>query len=296
MTIKETNTEDNNMQKRLNLKNDIVFKAFFAKKGNEKFLIDFLEPLLKIKINNIKIQEEKNLLQLTPNEKGGRLDLEAELNDGVVVNIELQMKNNYNMKERLTFYGAKKLTETIEIGQNYNEMKKVIVVAILGYNLLDVEDYISETKIVLEKHRDYEVINNLKWYFIELPKFRKIHPNMDEKLNQWIALIDDYDRGLIKMAEEKNKTIEKAKVEIQRITGDEIIRRRAWLEEKWKIDRNSELSYAKTKGKEEGIKEGEKNKQIEIVKRMLKEKMPIDMIEKITELTKEEIKQIQDKL
>lgn len=102
------------------------------------------------------------------------------------------------------------------------------------------------------------------------------------------------------MAEEKNKTIEKAKVEIQRITGDEIIRRRVWLEEKWKIDRNSELSYAKTKGKEEGkeegIKEGEKNKQIEIVKRMLKEKMPIDMIEKITELTKEEIKQIQDKL
>ena len=220
--MKVVNTEDNNMQKRLNLKNDIVFKAFFAKKGNERFLIEFLEALLKIKINNIKIQEEKNLLQLTPNEKGGRLDLEAKLNDGVVVNIELQMKNNYNMKERLTFYGAKKLTQTIEVGQNYNEMKKVIVVAILGYNLLDVEDYISETKIVLEKHRSYEVINNLKWYFIELPKFRKVHPDMDEKLNQWLAFIDDYDRGLVKMAEEKNKTLEEAKVEIKRITGDEI--------------------------------------------------------------------------
>ena len=226
----------------LNLKNDIVFKAFFAKKGNERFLIEFLEALLKIKINNIKIQEEKNLLQLTPNEKGGRLDLEAKLNDGVVVNIELQMKNNYNMKERLTFYGAKKLTQTIEVGQNYNEMKKVIVVAILGYNLLDVEDYISETKIVLEKHRSYEVINNLKWYFIELPKFRKVHPDMDEKLNQWLAFIDDYDRGLVKMAEEKNKTLEEAKVEIKRITGDEILRRRAWLEEKWEIDRKDRKS------------------------------------------------------
>ena len=288
MTIKETNTQHNNMQKRLNLKNDIVFKAFFAKKGNEKFLIDFLEPLLKIKINNIKIQEEKNLLQLTPNEKGGRLDLEAELNNRVVVNIELQMKNNYNMKERLTFYGAKKLTDTIEIGQNYNEMKKVIVVAILGYNLLDVEDYISQTKIVLEKYRDYEVIDNLKWYFIELPKFRRSHPNMDDKINQWVAFIDDYDRGLVKMAEEKNKTLEEAKVEIQRITGDEIIRRRAWLEEKWEMDRNSELSYAKTKGREEGKRET----QIQVVKQMLKKDMEIKVISEITKLTIEEINQI----
>ena len=30
-------------RKKLNLKNDIVFKAFFSRKGNEEFLIDFLE-------------------------------------------------------------------------------------------------------------------------------------------------------------------------------------------------------------------------------------------------------------
>ena len=216
------------------------------------------------------------------------MDLEAKLNDNVVVNIELQIKNNYNMKERLTFYGAKKLTQTMEKGKNYNEMKKVIVVAILGYNLLDVEDYISQTKIVLEKYRDYEVIDNLKWYFIELPKFRRSHPNMDDKINQWVAFIDDYDRGLVKMAEEKNKTLEEAKVEIQRITGDEIIRRRAWLEEKWEMDRNSELSYAKTKGREEGKRET----QIQVVKQMLKKDMEIKVISEITKLTIEEINQI----
>lgn len=94
------------------------------------------------------------------------------------------------------------------------------------------------------------------------------------------------------MTEEKNKTLEEAKVEIERITGDEILRRRAWLEEKWEIDRNSELSYAQTKGKEEGIK----GNQIETAKRMLKENMPIEMIEKITQLEKEEIEQIRDNI
>ena len=45
MQVKLANIKDNNMQKRLNLKNDVIFKAFFARKGNEEFLIDFLNAL-----------------------------------------------------------------------------------------------------------------------------------------------------------------------------------------------------------------------------------------------------------
>lgn len=48
----------------LNLKNDIIFKAFFSRKGNEKFLREFLEALLKIKIKKIAIKEEVNLEKL----------------------------------------------------------------------------------------------------------------------------------------------------------------------------------------------------------------------------------------
>ena len=36
--------------KKLDLKNDIIFKAFFSKKGNEEYLIDFLNALLKVNI------------------------------------------------------------------------------------------------------------------------------------------------------------------------------------------------------------------------------------------------------
>ncbi|TCO57788.1 helix-turn-helix domain-containing protein [Caldanaerobacter subterraneus] len=44
------------------------------------------------------------------------------------------------------------------------------------------------------------------------------------------------------------------------------------------------------KGEMEGIKKGEKNKSIEIAKKLLKEGMNIDKIAEITELSKEEIK------
>ena len=77
-------------------------------------------------------------------------------------------------------------------------------VNILDYEIFGFNEYVSETAIVLEKHRDYEALKKLKWYFIELPKFRMSNPDMEDKLNQWLALIDNEDMGMIKMAEEKN--------------------------------------------------------------------------------------------
>ena len=235
-----------------NLKNDIIFTAFFARKGNEEYLIDFLQSILKIEIKKIKIREEVNLEKLSVGEKGGRLDIQAELNEGTIVNIEMQMKNLHNIENRTTLYGAKVLAREEARGKNYNDIKNVIMINILNYELTEFEEYVSETVVVLDKHREYEIIKGMKWYFIELPKFRKAHPNMDEKINQWLAFIDDKDRGKIKMAEKKNKTLEKARKEMTYLTGNAEIRRLAELREKWEMDWNSSMDYSK----KEGIKEG----------------------------------------
>lgn len=70
------------------------------------------------------------------------------------------------------------------------------MINILDYELIkEYEDYVSDTVIVLNKHREYEMLKGIKWYFIELPKFRKKNPDMNDTLNQWLAFIDDYDGG-----------------------------------------------------------------------------------------------------
>ena len=103
----QTNTPEK--RRRQNLKDDKIFKAFFSRKGNEGYLIDFLKGLLKIDIEKIKIKEEVNLEQLKPEEKGGRLDLQATLNNGIIVNIELQMENEHNIEKRTAYYSSKVL-------------------------------------------------------------------------------------------------------------------------------------------------------------------------------------------
>ena len=276
--------ETNKTEKRYNLKNDIIFKTFFSRKGNEIFLIDFLNALLKIEIEKITIREEVNLEQLSVEEKGGRLDLQAELNSGIIVNIELQIRNEFNIEERTAAYSAKVMARNIERETNYEDIKKVIMINILDYELFEFDEYVSESVTVLDKHREHELLNDIKYYFVELPKFRKQHPDMNNKLNQWLAFIDDTDRGLIKMAEKKNKVLEKARVEINYLTGDAEVRRMQELREKWEMDRISALSCAESKGKEY-----EKKK---IAKKLLKENVNIEIIMSATGLTKEEIEDL----
>lgn len=288
-------------EKKYNLKNDIIFQTFFSRKGNEEFLIDFLNALLKKDIKSIEVREEVNLERLSKEEKGGRLDLQAKLEDGTIISIEMQLRNEYNIEERTTLYSGKVISRETERGTDYEDINQVIMINILGYNFLEVEDYISETAIVLEKHREYEVLTGLKWYFIELPKFRKQNPNMNEKINQWLAFIDDYNEEMVEVAEEKNDKLKKARIEMNYLTGDAEVRRLAELREKWEMDRVSAINHATKKGKEErkdrterqnGKIEGAKEKSIEIAKEMLKIGIPIDQILRTTKLTKEEVEKI----
>ena len=294
--ISEENIDKTKENKKYNLKNDIIFKTFFSRKGNEIFLIDFLEALLKIKIEEIQVKEEVNLETLAVEEKGGRLDLQAKLNDGIIVNIELQIKNHQNIEERTTYYSSKVISRETERGTEYKDITKVIMINILDYELLGFDEYISDTVIVLDKHREYEVLKGIKWYFIELPKFRKQNPNMNEKLNQWLVFLDDYNKEAVKLAEEKNDTLKKARIEMNYLTGDAEVRRLAELREKWEMDRISEIGYAKREGIKEGEKRGEKRGEkkgkIEIAKKMIEKGMNIETIIEITGLTKKEIESI----
>lgn len=220
--------------------------------------------------------------------RGGRLDIQALLNDGIIVNIEMQVRDLDNIEQRNEIYVAKTISRHFLRKEKYENAKKVISINILNYNLFGFEEYISETVTVLEKHRDYKVNSILKTYYIELPKFREADVDMDEKQNQWLAFIDDMDRGKIEMAEKKNKIIKEAKIEMNYLTGEAEVRRLAELMDKWESDRASEISCATRKG----LQQGEKKKQIEIATKMLRKNINMQEIMELTGLEIEEINKL----
>ena len=138
----------------------------------------------------------------------------------------------------------------------------------------------------MNNHRDYQVNSIMKEYYIQLPKFRESNPDMDNKLNQWLAVIDDTDRGKIEMAKAKNKIIKEAEVEIKYFTASEEAQYLADMRDLWESDVNSRLYDAR--------KEGEKQNKIKIAKKMLEKNRDLEEIMELTELTEEEIKRIKN--
>ena len=135
------------------------------------------------------------------------------------------MERKYKQLKRLTAKGEK-----------YESIKRIIMINILDYELFPFDEYISKTVNVLGKYTEFRVVNGIEWYFVELPKFRRSHPDMNEKRNQWLAVIDDMDEELIEMAEKKNELLKKVRAEVVELSGEEAEKRKAYLMDKWERD------------------------------------------------------------
>ena len=146
--------------------------------------------------------------------------------------------------------------------------------------------------------------DTLEIHIIELPKLvKQLRENKrikKEKLVLWLLFLLNPDKiGDETMSE--NNDIKKAKEELERIKLNEKDRRLAELRLKYILDqnsiRNSEFREGLKEGKEIGLREGKEaglhESKAEIAKKLLALKMPIDQIIQITDLTEEEIKQIQ---
>ena len=276
------------MEDKLTLKRDFAFTRLFSKKGNESFLIDFLESILKIRINDIQVIPEARLLSTSESNKFGTLDLKVTTDNGIIINVEMQMQNTQKIEKRSAFYAGKIMAEQLKRSQNYNEINKLVMINILNYNFIDVEEYHNQTVTVLKEYRDYEIEIPVTYHFIELPKFRKAKPDFENKLYQWLSFIDGESRELVEMAVKKNKEIEKANEEWEYLTGDEEIKRLEFLELKKCLDDNTMKLIIE--------EEATKKEKIAIAKEMLNSKVPIEEIKKYTKLTEDDILKLQKDL
>ena len=269
---------------RLSVKRDIVFKRIFAHKGNEEFLTEFLSSLLNIKIKNIEIMRDIHLEKDIEDDKLGIIDVRAIINDNSIINIEIQLRNEFNIIERSTFYGSKLISDQLRKNDLYKDIKPVIVICILDYNFFPFEEYINDTVMVLNKHRKFDVNENMKYYYIELPKFRKSNYNRESIINQWLTFIDSENSKELEEIMKKNNTIKKANDELEYLEGDEAFKRKVELREKYERDLASALYNREEKGKLESKKE--------IAKKMIQKGMSLKEIKELTGLTEEELKNI----
>ena len=263
--------------------NDYVFKRIFGQKKNSDILKDLLQAILPNW--NIKKVEPRQEVQLETDfitDKVCRLDILATLDDGTKVDIEMQMRNYNDIEARSLFYTTREHHQSLENGQDYIEIPKSIGIWISNFNVFSDEGPFHE---IVRLRRDYEnqiFTDKIEMHYLQLPKFKQKCKRISNKLEEWLTFISFENMEELKMIE--NEKVKKAEEELEYLSGDEAERRIAYLRETAEIDRKFAMTAARDQGRIE--------EKIEVAKKMLAENMDINLIIKITGLTKEEIEKL----
>ena len=275
-------------------KNDVVFKALFSR-GKPRITQAMLEAILKMKIDKLELDKSTDLLNENADDKNGRLDLRAIINGNTECDIEVQLVSNDNITERFLYYWAKMYTANLKIGDKYSDLRKTISIIILDddFKLTKDLEKPQTTWRIRESEATHLVLTDyFEIIIIEIPKVVKAYqktPN-DEVL-QWMLFLDNPEKEEVARIMEENKDIKEAKEELERISQDDILRRKALnrtLEIADKLQLKKEAKEAREKGEQIGI---EKEKKA-VIKKLHELNISIEQIAKVVELKEEEVKEI----
>ena len=288
------NSQNNEEQELLDIKNDYVFKRTFGYKGDEEVTKVLLRDILGMKVNEIDLDvnpiTEKELMD----DKLGIMDIASVVNDNVQVDIEMQVVNKNNIEKRIMYYWNAYYQKSISKGDDYGELKRTIIILIADFEIKGIEQakkYFTEWEI---REKDYSEL--ILTEFLENPEVI----NMSEK-----DIENEKDESL----KTTKKAIKQAKDTLEQISKDEHEQELARLRKKYIMDQNAIQEYGYCQGVEDGKRDGieigkrdgieiGKNdgiqfEKIETAKKMLAKKMPIDVIIEITGLSKEEIEKVE---
>lgn len=270
--------------------NDLIFKTIYGKEGSESITEDFIKAFLDLEVKIEKLEDSEPLdIDLT-SEKLGILDVLATTSDGTRINLEMQVGNYANIEEKFSFYGKEIFVENVQKGKKYKDIDKTISVMILKDDYIKYREYAKHVlrwKLREEEYHDLILTDKLELCIISLEKIKKKIATGEIADNEKIAIWTKFLLTPNEIKEEEmseNEEVKKANEKYNEMLEDEKARRWAFKRHLIMMERNSLKS--------DGIEEGEEKAKKEIAKKLLNEKIDIEIIIKTTGLTKEEIEKL----
>lgn len=284
---------------------DWAAKKLLRAKANFDILEGFLSELLKqdIKIEGL-LESESN--QDDENDKFNRVDLYAETADKEHIIIEIQNTRELDYLMRMLFATAKSVVEYIDLGQSYANIKKIIAISIVYFDLGKGDDYIykGETKFkgihtntILQLTKTQQKLLKQpsiqkaypEYYLIQTTKFNDV---INDTLDEWIYFFKNSE--VLDGFKAKGMEEVKEKLRVMNMTEEEQKQYQKYLERL-----SSEASYAETmkieaeeKVREDERKKTEKKAAIDTALRAIKKGYSNSDISDLTDLKEEEIEKL----
>jgi predicted transposase/invertase (TIGR01784 family) len=275
---------------------DWAIKKMLRSKANFGILEGFLSELLK---EDVKIQEilESEGNRETFDDKYNRVDILVKDSKDQLIIVEIQNTRESDYFYKILYNTAKAITEHIKVGESYKEVKKVITVSVVYFDLGQGKDYVyhgctnfkgihnNDTLELSEKQKQLfkrQTVSSIypDHFIIKVNDFDGI---ARDNLDQWIYFLknseikDEFNARGLAEAREKLKEIN--------LPEEELSNYRRYLEQL-----RFEASIAQTIRFD--IEYAKKEKAVEMAKKLKEKGIDIAVISETSGLSKEEIEKL----
>jgi predicted transposase/invertase (TIGR01784 family) len=281
---------------------DFGFKKLFGTEPNKDLMIDFLNQILPEKHQIKDLTYTKNeYLGNTDRDRKAIFDLYCTSEKGDKFIVEIQKAKQNFFKERSIYYSTFPIQEqAVRVEWDF-QLSAVYTVGILDFVFAEDKEEQKVLHIVQLKDQDSEIFyDKLTYIYLEMPNFQKTEEQLETHFDKWLYVFKNLHRleNIPDRLQDKIfKKLFKA-AEIAKFSKQEFEQYEDSLKYYRDLTNVTNTAYleGEKKGKEEGIMEGMKLKNIEIAQKALTENVPVNIISLLTGLSEDEIIKLKNNL
>jgi len=279
----------NSEEKRTLISFDWALKSILRQKDN----FDILESFLRTLLNDDKL-EIIDLLESESNQESGedkynRVDLKAKDGKGREIIIEVQYNREPDYLERIYYGTAKSVVDSMEKGYRYKQVKKVISISIVYFDI-SRNDYIVKGTTTFSNYfkpeKEATDVNTdiFAEYYIIQPKSDLFDDTVNSGVDEWVYMFkhsevkDEFTHMDVEAVKEKLDLLKMPTEEQRRY-------------ERYLLDKTIQEGVLEVR-EEEGREKGRIEEKKEIARNFLRMGLSIEQIASGTGLTIEEIEEI----
>jgi len=270
---------------------DFAFKLIFGNDKAREVLISFLNAVLGL--DGIHAIAEVTILNpyqapKISTLKRSYLDVKCRDNRGVEFVVEMQVEYTEGFKKRVEYNACKAYVGQIPVGTDYPKLNQVIAITIVDFVMFkEFEHYLSCHEF-RETITNNHYLDQIRHYFIELPKFTKTETELETMIEKWCYFLKHAGRLEVIPAKLDHEPIR---------TAFEIANRANMTKEEWEEYDAAGVKMQDDRGiaiaaRKDGWREGKQEGKQEVALSMRQKGYDLNVIAELTGLTVEEIEKM----
>jgi predicted transposase/invertase (TIGR01784 family) len=247
------------MLRLLSPKLDVNFKRMFAAEQSRDVLISLLTAVLRpakpiVEVTVINPELPVDMLD----DKSIVLDVLVRLDDGSLVDVEMQTESRPGASARALYYWARLASSELHRGEQYVALRRVVLVLILGYRAFPDAPFHGVFQ-VRERQSGVLLSDVLEIHSVELPRLGEVGPEdqaAEERLVLWARFMNARELHEFEKLAKMDPIMARAKSILEQLSADPSAQEAARQRELGLMNWHHSHFVAREEGKAEGEAKG----------------------------------------